>query len=183
MAQGNSSEAEVLLIGGQIASGKTALANSLVDSAPCELIRVRQALQQVLGGAKWDRQRLQREGAALDARTRGRWLLAYLREQTELGGRWVVDAVRTRRQVEPVLDNLTGSKLVYLRAHESTRRQRYTRGQATDPVKRSVSFDEAMRHSTEQGVHVLAEMAHLVIDTDDLTLEEMCGSVRRWTGW
>jgi len=174
---------EVLLLAGQIASGKTALATALTEQTACGVIRVREALQEVLGGAEWDRQRLQREGAALDQRSGGRWLLEYLQDRVRAGGCWVVDAGRTRRQVEPILEALTGSRLVYLRAHESTRRRRYASAQSIDAVKRSVSFDEAMNHPTEQEAATLAAMAHLVVDADDLSPAELGTEVRNWIGW
>ena len=183
MEPASSSAAELLVIGGQIAAGKSVLASGLAEVAGCKPIRVRQALQEVLGGAGWDRRRLQVEGASLDERTSGRWLLDYLRERTERGGRWVIDAGRTRRQVEPVLGGVVGSQLVYLRAHESIRRERYAMGQQFDLVKRSVSFEEAMTHRTEEEAPALAAMAHLVVDTDGLSVTEVCDVVRRWMRW
>lgn len=176
------SSPEILVIGGEIAAGKTSLATRLSE-ADCTLVRVRDALQSILGGVGWDRRRLQMEGADLDNRTGGRWLLDYLADVTANGGRWVVDAGRTRRQVEPILEHLVGSRLVFLRAHESIRRARYLRGQAEDPVKRSVSFDEAMAHPTEREALTLAAMAHLVIDTDDLERAAVLRAVRDWMGW
>lgn len=176
------SSPEVLVIGGEIAAGKTSLATGLSE-ADCNLVRVRDALQSILGGAGWDRRRLQVEGADLDRRTAGRWLLDYLADVTANGGRWVVDAGRTRRQVEPILEHLPGSRLVFLRAHESIRRERYRSGQAEDPVKRSVSFDDAMAHPTEREAPTLAAMAHLVLDTDDLDRASVLRVVREWMGW
>ena len=70
-----------------------------------------QRLEQVLGGPNWDRQRLQKEGAALDERTRGRWLLTYLETHVSAGGGCVLDSVRTRLQVEPVLESVSASRL------------------------------------------------------------------------
>lgn len=173
---------EALVIGGEIAAGKTSLATGL-SQLGCTVVRVRDALQSILGGAGWDRRRLQAEGADLDRRTGGRWLLDHLVEVTEGGGRWVIDAGRTRRQVEPILEHLPGSRLVFLRAHESVRRERYLLGQADDPVKRSVSFDEAMAHPTEREAPTLAAMAHLVIDTDELEPPAVVRVVRDWMGW
>lgn len=173
---------ELVIIGGEIAAGKTSLATGL-RTADCALVRVRDALQSILGGTGWDRRRLQVEGASLDRRTGGRWLLDYLLELTAEGGRWTVDAGRTRRQVEPILEHMTGSRLVYLRAHESIRRERYARGQAGDAVKRSVSFDDAMAHPTEHEATTLAAMAHLVVDTDELDEAAVLRVVRDSMGW
>lgn len=176
------SSSEVLVIGGEIAAGKTSLATGL-GYADCVPVRVRDALQSILGGADWDRRRLQVEGASLDRRTGGRWLVNYLAELTAEGGRWAIDAGRTRRQVEPILERITGSRLVCLRAHEAIRRARYAQGQINDAVKRSVSFDEAMAHPTEREATTLTSMAHLVIDTDELDEAGVLKVVRDWMGW
>jgi hypothetical protein len=183
MAPPRSKATEVLIVAGQIASGKTTLAETLTTRGNAHLVRVRGALQETLGGANWDRKRLQREGAALDERTSGRWLLDYLQGRVSDGGRWVVDAGRTRRQVEPVLEEITESNMIYLRAHESTRRYRYGLGQVMDPVKRAMAFDDAMLHPTETEAETLLSMAHFVVDTDDLSVSELATTAQEWLGW
>jgi hypothetical protein len=44
-------------------------------------------------------------------------------------------------------------------------------------------FDEAMRFSTESEAKTIREMAHLVIDTDDLDVEQISSLVIEWCGW
>jgi hypothetical protein len=136
-----------------------------------------------LGGSDWDRYELQRRGAELDARTAGRWLLDYLLEKSGTGGKWALDAARTRRQTEPILSTIVGSRLVYLEATEATRRSRYALGQADDPVKRSTVFDHAMRHATESDAAALKSMASLVIETDDLSVAQITDEIVRAIGW
>jgi predicted kinase len=176
-------EVAVILVGGEIAAGKTTLAHHLGTTTGTRVIRVRDAMQEILGGTGWDRRRLQAEGLGLDRRTNGRWLLDYLTELAELEQRIVVDAARTRRQVEPILESLDSSSLVYLTASESVRRARFTQAQAVDPVKYSMPFDEAMAHVTEREVRDLVAMAHLVVDTDDLTASEVTLTVAAWAGF
>ena len=48
-------------------------------------------------------------------------------------------------KTEPILEAITTARLVYLEATEVTRRQRYAHGQVLDVVKRSTTFDDAMR--------------------------------------
>lgn len=174
---------EILLIGGQIGSGKTAVANRLADLEEVQLIRVRDALAEILGGFNWDRAKLQREGAALDQRSMGTWLCRYLEEHCEVQTRWVVDSARTRRQVEPVLNEITGARLVFLSAMEDTRRERFGWSSAIDPVKQSMPFDLAMRHATEREAATIAAMAHLVVETDDLDLNEVVETIAAWMRW
>lgn len=174
----------ILLIAGQIGSGKTAAASGVAEAAEATPVLVRDALKAVLGGDdEWDRARLQMEGAALDQRTNGRWLVDYLLERSESDPRMVVDAIRTRRQVEPILDDLVDCRLAYLSCSESTRRVRYSLGQVSDPVKRGVPFDSAMAHETEVEAATLRSMAHVVIETDDLSVDEVVGILLEAVGW
>ena len=170
-----------MLIGGQIGSGKTAVATSLAETCDALYIPVRAALQEILGGRDWDRPRLQKEGAELDRRTNGRWVLEYLSRFEDK--RIVVDAARTRRQVEPILEAGIGSRLVYLAASEYTRRNRYALAQATDMVKRSTPFDRAMNHPTEIEATALRAMADIVIETDDFTVTEVVQELRVSLSW
>lgn len=162
-----------IVVAGQIASGKTSLAAGLSAEHGYRHIRVRQALLDILGGADWDRARFQREGADLDKRTRGRWLLEYLMEERERTSAVVVDSGRTRRQVEPILEQINDAAMIYLEASEEVRRGRYRSAARKDPLKRNISFDDAMDHATEQQARDLRAMSHLVVETDGLTAEEV----------
>ncbi len=124
-----------------------------------------------------DRKALQVEGADLDRRTNGRWLMEYLIEHIELRGGAVVDSLRTVRQTEPILKGVPGSILVYLDAHEETRRSRYLEAARRDPLKRAVSFDQAMQHETERDVVRLRQLAHVIIETDRLTPEDTVAEI------
>ena len=168
----------VLLVAGPIATGKTAVANELAIVWPARLIKVRQALADVLGIDARDRLTLQREGADLDRRTRGAWLRDYLLEHGAVGAEpLVVDSLRTRLQTLPVLNDLVDARLVFLSAHKSTRRYRYQLGAIQDPVKSSVDFDTAMHHPTEFEVEHLRPIADLGIDTDDLRPDEIASVI------
>lgn len=174
---------ELVLVGGQIAVGKTSAAQGIAARGGARVVLVRRALEEILGGSAWDRRRLQLEGAALDQRSNGRWLLDYLGEVIEHGGRVVVDAARTRRQVEPIMQSVSDAQLVFLAASESTRRRRYSRAGETDAVKRSMAFDEAIAHTTEAEAATIRSMAGLVIDTDDLTVEQVVDEACRFLRW
>jgi len=175
-------DSEVVLVGGQIAAGKTSAASGVATRGGAELILVRQALEQILGGANWDRRRLQQEGADLDRRSNGKWLLDFIVAGSDRRNRVVVDAARTRRQVEPILEAGVGARLIFLVASETTRRARYALAQATDSVKRSTPFDAAMSHETEREAATLRAMADIVIETDDLAIagvvDECCAALR-----
>jgi cytidylate kinase len=158
----------VLLVSGAIAVGKTACASELSRLLSARLVTVRVALADVLGVDARDRRTLQRLGADLDKRTAGRWLKEYIEEHREPDSSVVVDSLRTLRQTVPLMDFYVDARLVYLEAHEETRRQRYAEASPTDPVKASVGFDLAMHHVTEQEVVALRSMADVVVETDEL---------------
>jgi cytidylate kinase len=167
----------VILVSGEIATGKTAVATALARWMPADLVKVREALSRVLGVAAQDRQELQRRGADLDRRTSGRWLRDYIEEHHPHATAVVVDALRTRRQTIPILERFVDSRLVFLEAHEETRRSRYREAAATDPIKASVDFETAMRHPTELEVVHLRAIAQLVVATDDLKVNEVVTEV------
>lgn len=169
----------VVLLAGPIAVGKSAVARQLATDLGGEVVSVRRALIDVLGlSTAADRSTLQREGADLDRRTRGAWLVDYLIERVDQGATPViVDSLRTVLQTEPILLNVPDARLFYLTAHSSTRRQRYGLASGTDAVKRSVPFDDAMNHPTEQRVVDLRRLAQLVIETDELTIREVANII------
>jgi dephospho-CoA kinase len=167
-----------LLIAGAIASGKTTTARLLADQTGARLIQIRDALSQVLALPNADRRQLQEGGRELDRRTAGRWLVEYLSEVGDVGDDLVVDSVRTERQTVPVLRELAETKLIYLEASASTRRARFERAAATDELKRSRVFDQAMRYVTETEVTKLRSMADVTIETDDLRPQLIVQEIR-----
>lgn len=182
MEQRKSDTLELVVLAGQIGSGKSTVAEYLADNFGCQLIRVRELLAELIGGAEIGRSELQLRGHQLDRQSRGRWLLESISARTDCGGRWVLDAGRTRLQVEPILKSLP-STLVYLDASLTTRRIRYSRGQGNDPVKRLTSFDEAMDHPTETEACTLKAMAMLVIETDGLDAPVVADTVAQAMKW
>lgn len=133
-----------------------------------------------MAGAREERSSLQAIGQSIDQRTNGRWLAYALLEQLEGNdGLLVVDAVRTVRQTLPALEAVVGSRLVYLDASEQTRRRRYSESAKIDVVKAHSDFDISQRHQTERNVPALKPLAHLVIETDDLSLDTTCDEIRR----
>jgi hypothetical protein len=168
---------------GAIAAGKTTAAQLLAERYSGQLVRVRQALADVLGLANADRETLQREGATLDILTDGRWLVEYVLAELDRRPFVVVDSMRTKRQTLPLLSAVPSADLIYLRAHVLTCRDRYQKAARTDPVKASVSFDEAMAHSTELEVVRLQPYATLVLETDDLTAYEVAHEISDRLHW
>lgn len=161
----------VILLAGQIASGKSAVATELAERYHARVVRVRDALAATLGIASTDRHRLQVQGAELDVRTNGRWLAEYISEAAEASF-LVVDSMRTVRQTALLL-RVTDSALVYLDASEANRMDRYALAAARgDNLKASIPFARAMQHPTEIAVVELRRMASIVISTDDMSVTD-----------
>jgi shikimate kinase len=176
----DSAASTVFLLAGPIAAGKSTVAQRVATEVNGEVVSVRRALVEVLGlTPAADRATLQREGADLDRRTQGKWLVDYLLERIDSGaGAVIVDSLRTVRQTEPILIHVSGAHLVYLDADAATRRQRYGAAAASDAVKRAIPFDDAMNHPTEQRVVDLRSLAELVIETDNLAVDYIADLIK-----
>lgn len=161
-----------VLVAGPIAAGKTTYSLALASQLGATRLSVRQALLDALGAAELTRAELQRQGADLDQRTNGRWLLHLIHEQQDTAPNLVIDSLRTRRQTLPLLADLQSSVLIYLDAHDGTRRKRYEQAAFSDPVKATVTYTDAINHPTERQVTRLKPLAHLILETDDLTPAE-----------
>lgn len=169
--------ATCVLIAGALAAGKSTVAHLLTARSGGCLVPVRHALERALGLVNADRRTLQEEGAALDRRTNGRWLVEHLLERSEDEPFLIVDSVRTLRQTIPILTRVPNASLVYLETDLTTRRQRFSIAARDDPVKRSMSFADAMRHPTEGEVTKLRPVANLAIDTNDLSPGEVVSEI------
>lgn len=171
-----------ILIAGAIGSGKTTIAEMLCECPGAELVRVRQALIDVIGSPNVDRALLQRRGAELDQRTNGRWLSEYVLEVLGRTGRVVVDSLRTERQTLPLLATVPSSVLIFLEAHRTIRQARYTESSRHDVVKARTPFELAMLHPTESEVTRLRNHSDLIIETDDLSPSQVVRLIRDHVG-
>lgn len=170
----------IVLISGAIATGKTATATELAEITQGLHIRVREALAEILGIDMRDRKALQQGGAELDHRTSGLWLRDYLAKLSIPGRTIVVDSLRTIPQTESILSFFDSCRLVHLCAHESTRRRRY--GSADDLVKKTLSFDDAVSHPTEQRADDLIALASVVVETDEIGSREVARLIANQLG-
>lgn len=168
----------VILLAGPIAVGKSTVARGVAEQHDAIVLSARELLL-ALTDADEERRSLQQAGRYLDQRTKGRWLLEALEGRApRTGGRLtIVDAVRTIRQTEPVLNHRDDALLVFLDAADEVRRLRYSSSAQQDRVKREAAFGASNAHPTEQGIRDLKSLAHLVIDTSGLTVGETCSEI------
>jgi adenylosuccinate synthase len=170
----------IVLLSGHVGTGKSTLADGLVQRFGGLHLRTSQLLsQQLENETDLDRRRLQEAGDALDRRTSGTWVRsALLRElrDSEDEGLVFVDAVRIQRQIEAIR-NTFGSRVthVHLTAPKRTLSKRYrerSRQSGKSPnggVRELASFDEVLVSATERQVESLEAYADIVVDSQRST--------------
>jgi adenylosuccinate synthase len=162
----------LIVISGQISSGKSTLAQALSNSFGFEIRRTKDWLRRRTASAgDPDRRELQRGGELLDTETGGRWVVEDLtRDLPQLTrGTLVLDSARTRGQVELLRDAFGPIVThIHLTASPEELKRRFERRRTR--VARELATYEAVRESrTEQQVDTLKSIADIVIDTERCT--------------
>ncbi len=164
----------VILLSGPIASGKTTLAQKLVEGYGYNLFKTRELITS-LTGSEVARGQLQQAGERLDRRTKGRWVATALeREVSRLDedATVIVDAVRIKLQIEAIRDAF-GQRVVHvhLTAPFDILAKRYSaRSGAMQELK---TYGSVRRNPTESQVEQLKDAADVVIDTQQNTPEDV----------
>lgn len=159
---------QIVVLSGPVATGKSKLAQSLVDRFSFHHIRTRELLVRRTGVSVEGRRELQSAGAQLDAETGGEWvadeLERDLRQQPQ-DVLVVIDAVRIQLQVE-ALYSAYGAKVVHvhLTAPPEELTRRYSERWRNRPGELS-SYAELMTDQTEANIGTLERTADVVIDT------------------
>lgn len=164
----------LIVLSGQIASGKSDLCSQLASRFGAKILRTRAILEAKLhkDDPKRDgsRSALQLAGDELDARTQGGWVVDALRDATvDLSEDAVVvlDSARTPGQVAALKEAYPGmTRHVHLKAARFIRERRYdARREATFE---ETGFDEASQHPVETEVPRLEPLADVVICTNTI---------------
>lgn len=163
----------ILVLSGQIRSGKTTLARRLEARYHASVFKTNEALKKRLSSVPGaDRKRFQEEGAQLDVTTKGAWVEQELTRwlaETPRGPYIVVDAARIEGQVKALRDEY-GSRIVHfhLTAQPEVLRARFA-GVSHKQMDKGLTYDLAINDSTEKQVETLAKVADVVIATDPKT--------------
>ena len=149
----------VILLSGQIASGKTTLSHLLADRFGYRAVSTRELLSQ----EEQDRRSLQSVGASWDDSSSGRWIrdeLVRLQDQCSAEMSFVVDSVRTLEQIRWVCETFGELVVhVHLTASLDVLAGRY------DSRSEGYRYEEISNDPVEQAVCVLASSATIIIDT------------------
>lgn len=161
---------QIVLLSGPVASGKTTLAEQLVDRFGFKLIKTWQLLTELEPDVPRDRESLQALGEKLDSATNGEWVAECLgrfslRLRDE--ARIVVDSVRIQEQIDSVrrgFAQFTNVTHLYLDAADEDKVQRYASRRRAD-IQELDSYESVQKNSTEKNVVKLAQKADVVINT------------------
>lgn len=158
---------KILLLSGAIGAGKTSVANAFLESFCFEKVSSSAYLRSYfteVGLKNGDEGRLQLQelGDRLDIETDFLWVIDPVTvdaiSKNPLISRWLVDAVRKKKQVEHFRTRFrTRVRHVHLTAHEDVLRSRQ--------ANRAGDYDKAIAHSNEVSARRLRSIADLVIDT------------------
>ena len=157
----------VVVLSGPVASGKSTVAQSLVDRFQFLRIRTHELIRTLKPDVPLERRPLQEAGEALDRETGGTWLSGTLesrlaREDEAIS--IVVDSVRIKGQIDavraaygPIVTH------VHLTAHLDDLAQRYYERESD--LGERPSYEEVRADPTEAQIESLRDYADVVIDT------------------
>lgn len=161
----------LVALSGHICSGKSTLADLLVERAGALKVKTNELLVGRLPSTKRNRQSMQRAGDQLDKQTDGGWVADGVRkvlEQTpETAHRIVIiDAVRIKSQLEALRKAFGYAAVihVHLTAGDEELSRRY--GVRHSGIEELPSYERARANRTEKEAGRLAAIADVVIETD-----------------
>jgi adenylosuccinate synthase len=155
----------IIVLSGQIASGKSTLARGLAKRLEAQVFRTQDLLRDRIGRDA-TREEMQKAGAELDRNTNGEWVADALGRMTSGSPmrHIVIDSVRQENQVEG-LRRAFGATVthVHLQAPLSALEGRFS--QRSDRVGEAKTYAEAASDPIEAVVDQLWRVADVVVDT------------------
>lgn len=167
---------KLLLLSGAIGSGKSSVAAELEKRFGFCGISSGTYLRS-LGGAS-SRESLQNLGDQLDRETDFKWIIDKVAwptiEASSITTRWLLDAVRKRRQIEHFRDRFGNAvRHIHLFAPEAVLSARYGSRSRSD----SPSYDRAIAHPNEHAARELMEFADEAYDSSTLTAADIAVAI------
>lgn len=165
---------QIVILSGQIGTGKTTLANELESKFGFWHIKTRDFLTARQKVLQLERAALQAFGEKLDSKTGGAWVvedLEVLSRKTSDSRPVVLDSVRHPGQIN-ALRAAYGRKIIHihLEADLAELEARYKRRPTTD-IKELPTYNLVQQNRTERTVNRLSKLADVVIRTDRCTPE------------
>lgn len=175
----------ILVISGEICSGKTTLANKLEAAFGFKHCKTKEKLLQLaindLKGKSPDRDYLQKYGEKLDKSLDGRWVLEYFQElfskDFDENNFYLIDSIRVINQINHLRDAYSYFVFhIHLEASSKSLKDRfYERGEIKelDPKAQEKQYDTYKSDETERQVNSLKDDADLIINTDRCNVHDV----------
>lgn len=167
----------IILLSGPISSGKSTLAKGLAERYGMTIFKTNEIIKKrVRKDLSQDRKVLQTEGARLDKKTRGRWVLEELIEWSnhlDPGSDAVIDSLRIKEQIQAIREAY-GAKVihVHLTAPLDELEQRFNKRRQQGREK-DFQYSEVKADPTEKQVEDLADIADVVVNTKRCTDQDV----------
>lgn len=179
----------IVLLSGEISSGKTTLASSLVGSHNFQRIRTGKYLRICAeeSGQATDREGLQLAGEALDKKTQGRWVAELAQGQLSDAPNtisWVLDSARRACQIHEfrrIFDRPIFH--VHLFAPPHILKERFEERCPGDDRDEQTSYDDAISNKTELQAKTLRDIADTCLNTSTLPIAKIAKFVDDLKNW
>ena len=161
---------QLVLISGNVSSGKSTLSKALQDTYEFKIFKTRDYLRQLNPQVGADRISMQEFGETLDRKTKGRWVSIGIEEfisknNLKSTDTIIVDAVRIDQQISAVRDIFKSRVMhIHLDAPIQELMARY-KNRRDEGIKEFQSYDKVLENKTESNVHNLMMVADVVINT------------------
>jgi len=166
-----------IALSGPICSGKSLLADMLVEKVGAHLVKTNVLLLEAKKATKHSRISMQRLGDHLDKETDGRWVAeGVVQRLNQLGanqpGIFVIDAVRIEKQLI-ALRQAVGARVVHV--HLDANDEELARRYAKRPSKfqELSNYSQVRSNQTERHIRQLGGIADVLIETDRCTPDDV----------
>ena len=163
----------IVLLSGQIASGKSTVSDGLRDEHGFFVVSTRSILEDLARELHSEQERkergfLQRFGRSLDEETQGKWVIHRTQHLVNKHDRIIIDSARIQPQITAFREAYGQSVVhIHLHAEEAWRRERFIaralEGDFKSREEAGAKFDAYAADPTEMGVFEFKDNADLVI--------------------
>lgn len=175
----------IVLLSGQVCTGKSTLAEGLRDSYDFVHIPTRKLLQNREVTLEAERGAMQNYGEYLDKKTRGSWLrddIVKIVERCSQEAFIIVDNVRAQSQIERIRESYRSITVhVHLDCSNNELERRY-KERGDKNLKELKSFADTLRNKTEKAVPKLHREADISIRTDRCNKSDVLTRVACYLG-